>query len=117
MPRAVRTKDAPAGDPRVFKALADANRRRILRVLGAGEMRASDVAAAFDISRPAVSRHLRILAEAGLLSVRKSGRERRYRIRPARLREAAALLRELDARWQEGLRRLGEALSRREPGP
>lgn len=110
MPRAVRSREAPEGDSRVFRALADATRRRILQVLGEREMRASDVAARFEISRPAVSRHLRILTEADVLEVRVSGRERWYRIRPARLREAAAVLHELDGRWKEGFEKLGERL-------
>jgi DNA-binding transcriptional ArsR family regulator len=113
MPRAVRSREtASARDARVFRALADPTRRRILQVIGAEEMRAGDVAAAFPISRPAVSRHLRILAEAGLLSVRASGRERRYAIVPGPLRDAAARIHELDAMWREGMARLGEQLAR-----
>jgi DNA-binding transcriptional ArsR family regulator len=116
MPRAVRGRDAAAArarDERVFKSLADATRRRILKVMGEREMRASDVAAAFDVSRPAISRHLRILREAGLVAGRADGRERRYRIVPGPLRDAAAKVRALDAFWAEGFARLREHLDER----
>lgn len=115
MPRAVRSRDRPDADAtqaKVFRALADANRRRILHVIGASEMRASDVARAFAISRPAVSRHLRILREAGLLTVRAEGRERWYSIVPGPLREAAAKVQALDASWEDAMKRLGEHLGR-----
>ena len=109
MPRAVRSRERPdAAQARVFRALADPTRRRILQVLGDGEMRASDVAKAFPISRPAVSRHLRLLTEAGLLSVTAVGRERRYAILPGPLRDAAAHVQALDAFWRAGMERLGE---------
>ena len=117
MPRAVRTREAPeAAKAKVFRALADATRRRILQTLGDQEMRASDVAAQFEITRPAISRHLGILLRAGLLTVRQEGRERWYAIAPGPLRDAAALVHDLDATWKAGLDRLGEQL-RREHGP
>ncbi|HWG92590.1 MAG TPA: metalloregulator ArsR/SmtB family transcription factor [Candidatus Thermoplasmatota archaeon] len=110
MPRAVRTRD-PTGDPRVFLALADPTRRRILQLLGAGEQRAGAIAQAFPISRPAVSKHLRVLLEAGLVSVRKTGRERWYAVVPGPLRDAAALVQEIDGFWRDGLHRLGDHLA------
>jgi DNA-binding transcriptional ArsR family regulator len=113
MPRAVRSRQVPssAAQQRVFRALADPTRRRILQVLGGREMRAGDVAKAFPITRPAVSRHLRILREAGLLSVRIRGRERWHAIVPGPLRDAAARVQSLDAFWKEGLDRLGSHLA------
>lgn len=115
MPRAVRSRRDGA-DPRVFQALADPTRRRILQMLGDGEARAGDIAAAFPISRPGVSKHLRVLVDAGLLQARASGRERHYSIVPGPLRDAAARVRALDAFWREGLERLGGELERREKG-
>jgi DNA-binding transcriptional ArsR family regulator len=115
MPRVVRSREKP--DPskeRAFRALADPTRRRILRVLGGGEMRAGDIAGRFDVSRPAISRHLRILVEAGLVRSRKSGRERLFTIAPGPLRETAALIHELDATWKDRLVALGDELARRE---
>jgi DNA-binding transcriptional ArsR family regulator len=120
MPRAVRSRAKPPHpderQARVFRALADPTRRRILQTLGAGEMRAGDIAARFEVSRPAISRHLRVLREAGLLTARAEGRERRYAIAPGPLRDAAARISALDAFWRDGMARLGEELSRRKPG-
>ncbi len=69
----------PAGDP--FDALADANRREILRILGGGERAVHELADALPISRPAVSRHLRLLSEAGLVSETREGTRRIYALR------------------------------------
>ena len=60
----------------VFAALADPTRRRLLELLAAGERSAGELAAEFDVSRPAVSRHLRVLREAGLVRARGEGQRR-----------------------------------------
>ncbi|MCD4525533.1 helix-turn-helix transcriptional regulator [Nocardioides sp. cx-173] len=65
----------------VFAALADSVRRELLRALAAGPARVVDLAAAQTVSRPAVSRHLRVLTEAGLAAAEDRGRERHYRLR------------------------------------
>lgn len=80
----------------VFHALADGTRRDILDLLRAGERPAGDIAGAFPVSRPAVSRHLRVLREAGLVTHRKEAQSRLYRLAPEALRE-------ID-RWLEGYR-------------
>lgn len=64
----------------IAHAVADPVRRRILEVLDEHSMTAGDVAALFDISRPAVSRHLRVLRESGLVTDRLDGRHREYAI-------------------------------------
>lgn len=69
---------AAAGDP--FEALGDANRREILALLGAGEKSVGELADALPISRPAVSRHLRLLKNAGLVAERPRGTLRIYRL-------------------------------------
>ena len=72
---------APAsaqGDP--FDALGDPTRRQILRILSAGDRRVVDIAAELPISRPAVSRHLRVLKDAGLVTERPDGAGRLYRL-------------------------------------
>lgn len=79
-------------------ALADPTRRRILELLRDGEVAAGDLSDEFAISRPAVSRHLRVLREAGLVSSRVQGQRRLYALDPAPLAE-------LDA-WLEPYRRL-----------
>jgi DNA-binding transcriptional ArsR family regulator len=68
----------PAADP--FEALADSNRRAIAQLLGRGERSVQELADAMPISRPAVSRHLRLLKEAGLVTDRAEGTRRLYRL-------------------------------------
>ena len=76
----------------VFEALADPTRRRLLELLAAGERSAGALAAEFDISRPGVSRHLRVLREAGLVRSRGSGQHRLYSVDLAPLAEVDAWL-------------------------
>lgn len=78
-----------------FTALADPVRRALLRALVAGPARVVDLAAAHPISRPAISKHLRLLTEAGLASVQDRGRERHYALDPSGLAPVSALLDEL----------------------
>ncbi len=66
------------GDP--FEALGDANRREILRLLGDGDKPVQEIAASMSISRPAVSRHLRLLKEAGMVAERAQGTRRIYHL-------------------------------------
>jgi DNA-binding transcriptional ArsR family regulator len=69
---------APAGDP--FEALGDSNRRAIVELLGSGGRSVRELADALPISRPAVSRHLRLLKEAGLVVEEAQGTRRIYRL-------------------------------------
>ena len=80
----------------VFAALADPTRRRLLELLAAGERSAGELAREFDISRPGVSRHLRVLREAGLVRARGEGQRRLYSVDPGPLDEVDAWL----ARWR-----------------
>ena len=79
-----------------FDALADKIRRDLLRQLSAGPARVVDLTAAHTVTRPAVSRHLRLLTEAGLASAEDRGRERHYRLEPAGLEPVRRFLDELD---------------------
>ena len=79
----------------VFAAIADPVRRDLLRTLTAGSARVVDLAAELPISRPAVSRHLRLLADAGLVEAQDIGRERHYRAQPGTLAPLEAFLAEL----------------------
>ena len=81
-----------------FDALADPIRRDLLRQLSSGPARVVDLTAAYDVTRPAVSRHLRLLTEAGVASADDHGRERHYRLEPAGLEPVRRFLDELDAR-------------------
>ena len=78
-----------------FAALADPVRRDLLRALAAGPARVVDLAAAHPISRPAVSKHLRLLTQAGLATVEDRGRERHYALDRTGLAPVTGLLAEL----------------------
>jgi len=88
-----------------LKAIAAPRRRQILSLVRAEELSAGEIAAQFDVSRPAVSQHLNILKEAGLVSERRNGTRRFYRARPEGLVPLKAFLEEF---WDERL----EALKR-----
>ena len=74
----------------IYSALADATRCRIVEILLAGPIPVHTLADAFSISRPAISRHLRVLKTAGLVAEVKKGRENLYALRPAKLGAAMA---------------------------
>jgi DNA-binding transcriptional ArsR family regulator len=76
----------------LFEAVAEPNRRRILDLLRQGERPAGDLVEALAISQPGVSKHLRLLREAGLVSARIDGPRRLYRLEPGRLAELEAWL-------------------------
>lgn len=76
-----------------FAALADPTRRRILELLGSGEHAAGAITEEFAVSAPAISQHLKVLREAGLVRVRAEGQRRIYRLEPAGLSEIDAWLR------------------------
>lgn len=84
----------------VFKALADPTRRAIFERLAASPAAVSVLAAALPVSRPAVSQHLRVLRDAGLVSQRSEGSRHVYRINPAGI---ASLRAYLDRFWDEAL--------------
>src|SRR5262245_7467235 len=72
-------------EPDVFGAISHPARRRMLDLLTEAERSVSDIAGHFAMSRPAVSQHLRVLLDAGLVTEQRHGRERRYRLIPAQL--------------------------------
>jgi DNA-binding transcriptional ArsR family regulator len=106
------TDDAGAAEratDEALRALAEPHRRTILRLVSGGELAAGEIAAAFDVTRTAVSQHLTVLRKAGLVTERRDGTRRLYRARPAGL---AGLQRFLDDMWASSLdtaRRLVEA--------
>ena len=83
-----------AGDP--FEALGDENRREILRLLSTGDKAVQEIAAAMPISRPAVSRHLRLLKNAGMVAETAEGTRRIYHLREQGVR---AVQKYLEAVW------------------
>ena len=74
----------------VFEALADPTRRHLVELLVAGEQSVSALCVPFSISRTAVSKHLQVLADAGVIGARPVGRETRYHLQPAALRAVGA---------------------------
>jgi DNA-binding transcriptional ArsR family regulator len=89
-----------------LRALAEPRRRDILALVRDRELAAGDIATRFSVTRPAISQHLRVLRDAGLITERRAGTRRLYRARP----EGAAELRAwLDAFWDDGLARLKTA--------
>jgi DNA-binding transcriptional ArsR family regulator len=79
-----------AGDP--FEALGDPNRREILRLLSGGDKPVQEIAAALPISRPAVSRHLRLLKEAGMVAEQAQGTRRIYHLQEEGMHAVQAYL-------------------------
>ena len=79
----------------VFDALAQPKRREIMRLLAGGERSAGALAAHFAVTQPAVSQHLRVLKDAGLVDDRRDGARRLYRVRPEGLADLQAFLAEV----------------------
>jgi len=83
-----------------LRAIAARRRRQILSLVRDGELSAGEIAGHFDVTRPAVSQHLNVLKEAGLVSERRNGTRRLYRARPEGLAQLKAFLEEF---WDERL--------------
>jgi DNA-binding transcriptional ArsR family regulator len=93
-----------------FLALADPTRRRIVESLADGESPFGDLADQFEMSRPAVSQHLKVLREAGLVAVRKDAQRRIYRLNPEGLGELDRWLDQVKRFWGPRLDDLERAL-------
>jgi DNA-binding transcriptional ArsR family regulator len=93
-----------------FGALADGTRRHLLEQLAAADRPVSELVTGLDISQAAVSQHLRVLRDAGLVTARKQGRHRYYQLRPAALAELRDWLDELERFWRSRLTALGDYL-------
>ncbi len=89
-----------------LRAIAEPRRRDILRLILTREMASGDIASHFNVTRPAISQHLRVLVEAHLVTVRQDGTRRLYRARPDTIAEVR---RYLDTFWDESLQRLTQA--------
>ena len=87
----------------VFGALADPTRRAVLDLLRRGNLPAGRIAQAFPVSRPAVSKHLRLLRRARLVEERRHGRHRVYQLNPGPLRAVENWLNHYRAFWQSSL--------------
>jgi DNA-binding transcriptional ArsR family regulator len=87
----------------VFQAIADPTRREVLRLLAEKELPISEITSHFQISRTAIAKHLHILSEADLVSGRKVGREKRYRLHPEPLTELKQWLSFYEQFWNNKL--------------
>jgi DNA-binding transcriptional ArsR family regulator len=99
------------GDP--FEALGDAHRREILRLLSSGDKPVHEIAAALPISRPAVSRHLRLLKDAGMVTEQAHGTRRIYHLQEEGMRAVQAYLERI---WGEAAVRFRLLAENTDPG-
>ncbi|WP_127585369.1 ArsR/SmtB family transcription factor [Paenibacillus koleovorans] len=103
---------APLSKHDVFQAIADPTRRELLHLLSDREMPVTVISSHFPMSRTAVSKHLRVLSEAGLVKERKVGREVRFRLEPEPLQELKSWLTYFERYWENklaALKRIVEA--------
>lgn len=87
----------------VFQAIADPTRRKVLQLLAEGDLPISEITSHFSMSRTAIAKHLHILSEAELVSGRKVGREKRFRLQPEPLAELRQWLSFYDQFWDNKL--------------
>ncbi|KOR80693.1 ArsR family transcriptional regulator [Bacillus sp. FJAT-21352] len=87
----------------VFQAIADPTRRKVLQLLAEGDLPISEITSHFSMSRTAIAKHLHILSEAELVSGRKVGREKRFRLQPEPLVELKQWLSFYDQFWDNKL--------------
>ena len=95
----------------VFQAIADPNRRAILGLLANKKLTLNGVAKKFDISRPAVSKHIKILSECGLVFTTQKGRERHCEVRLEKLNEVSDWVEQYRKLWEEKLDALDKYLT------
>lgn len=99
-----------------FQTLADPTRRRIVETLRAGERQVNDIVERAGVHQSGVSRHLRILHDAGFVAMRADGQRHLYSLRPEPFRELDAWLARYRGLWEARLDRLGAALEERREG-
>jgi DNA-binding transcriptional ArsR family regulator len=100
----------------VFDAIAQPKRREILRLLAGGELSAGEIASRFAVTQPAISQHLKVLREAGLIQERREAQRRLYRTRPEGLADLQGFLAEVMPASLQRLKRAAEA-EQRKPTP
>jgi DNA-binding transcriptional ArsR family regulator len=97
-----------------YEAIADPTRRRIIDLLAREKLNAGAIAGEFDVSRPAISRHLRVLRESGIVSVEEQAQQRIYRLNPERLSEIAQWVARYTTFWNDHLEQLARHVERGE---
>jgi DNA-binding transcriptional ArsR family regulator len=101
---------ADVAENKIFQALADPSRRAIFESLTRGEASVKELTARFDISQPAVSQHLAILKDAGLVNSRREGRRVYYRVEPRGMQPLVNWIAHYRAFWTEHVGRLEQLL-------
>jgi len=96
----------------IFEAVAQPTRREILRLLGGAELSVGEVASHFSVTQPAISQHLKVLRETGLVSERRDGTRRLYSVRPEGLADLQSFLADLIPAGLARLRQAAEAEER-----
>ena len=107
--------EAPGSLDHVFMALADPTRRAILARLAEGEASVNDLVAPFELSQPAISRHIKVLERAGLVSRGRDAQRRPVRLEGAALREATGWLERYRRFWETSYGRLDALLAELQP--
>ena len=108
----------PPGAEAVFEALADSTRRQVMRLLAeAGPATATELAGDLPVTRQAVAKHLATLAEAGLVTSDRHGRETRYQLTPEPLAEAVSWMASVGSQWDDRLQALERYLEPGTPRP
>jgi DNA-binding transcriptional ArsR family regulator len=102
----MRNRSVTYSPERIFSALADPTRRAVLDLLRRGRQPAGQIAQAFPVSRPAISKHLRLLRRAHLVEERREGRHRFYQLNPQPLQAVDCWLEQYRVFWQAKLARL-----------
>lgn len=87
----------------VFQAIADPTRREIIRLIAKESMNLNAIAINFNVTRPAISNHIRILNECGIITIEQQGRERYCKIQPANLKEISDWIGQFNALWEQRL--------------
>ena len=94
----------------VFQAVADPTRRQIINLVAQQTLTPNGVADRFDVSRQAISKHIQILAECGIISMKQQGRERYCYVQPRKLEEVADWLADFRKLWENRFDKLDELL-------
>ncbi len=102
----------PFATPSIYMAIADPNRRVLLDLLASGEQPVRELHARVRLSQPALSQHLKVLRDVGLVRQRRAGRERIYALNPKPLKEISDWVKHYEAFWEQKLAALGEHLDR-----
>ena len=96
----------------VFQAIADPTRRQIINLIAHQTLTPNGVADSFDVSRQAISKHIQILAECGIISIKQQGRERYCYVQPQKLDEVTDWLTEFRKSWESRFDKLDDLLAK-----